>query len=314
LRFWDCRVTKGKVAYYYPFGMQMPGRGFTSGDGYRYGFNGQERDDEMKGSGNSYDFGARIYDSRIGKFLSTDRFASKYAFQSPYTFAGNTPIWAVDHNGDSIRVYTANINNFKNELQIKLGDQYSVEAKLIERAHGQSSYYVINVAQIGSGKPSVQSKAVFNYLSSYTGVDNDLNIAFSDAKFLKTKNRMLLTGEGSIQKVMRFKKTDPDRPKSWRYGQLQAIVNDRPGITVFSKRGLSLLNENTSLGGIDFMLMVLSKDKQQSLDLTGKYIDNLSDDSYKVNLKYLNSSGGSGKVKFKNKGTKGVSVKQKEKL
>ena len=41
---------------YYPFGMQMPSRNGSSGD-YRYGFNGMESDDEVKGVKNSYDFG-----------------------------------------------------------------------------------------------------------------------------------------------------------------------------------------------------------------------------------------------------------------
>jgi len=39
---------------------------------YRFGFNGQEKDDELKGEGNSYDFGARIYNPRLGIFLSPD--------------------------------------------------------------------------------------------------------------------------------------------------------------------------------------------------------------------------------------------------
>ena len=34
---------------YYPFGMVMPGRQFQSGSGYRYGFQGQEKDNEIKG-------------------------------------------------------------------------------------------------------------------------------------------------------------------------------------------------------------------------------------------------------------------------
>ncbi len=50
---------------YYPFGMVMPNRNGSS-DSYRYGFNGMEKDDEIKGNGNSYDFGARIYDPRVG--------------------------------------------------------------------------------------------------------------------------------------------------------------------------------------------------------------------------------------------------------
>ncbi|MEN9303960.1 MAG: hypothetical protein RL264_2389 [Bacteroidota bacterium] len=40
--------------------------------GYRDGYQGSEKDDEMKGSGNSYDFGARIYDSRVGRWWSMD--------------------------------------------------------------------------------------------------------------------------------------------------------------------------------------------------------------------------------------------------
>ncbi|MDX2172812.1 MAG: hypothetical protein SFY56_06810, partial [Bacteroidota bacterium] len=50
---------------YYAFGAQMPGRNYTSSS-YRYGFNGKEKDNEMKGDGNSYDFDARIYDPRLG--------------------------------------------------------------------------------------------------------------------------------------------------------------------------------------------------------------------------------------------------------
>ena len=50
---------------YYPFGMTMPGR--KTAEGYRFGFNGMENDDELKGQGNSLDFGARIYDQRTGR-------------------------------------------------------------------------------------------------------------------------------------------------------------------------------------------------------------------------------------------------------
>ena len=34
---------------------------------YPSGFNGKENDDEIKGVGNSLDFGARMYDSRLGR-------------------------------------------------------------------------------------------------------------------------------------------------------------------------------------------------------------------------------------------------------
>lgn len=84
---------------YYPFGVQMPGRNGSTGD-YRYGFNGMEKDDEVKGSGNSYDFGARMHDPRVGRFLSRDPKESNYPWQSTYVYAANSPIYLVDENGE----------------------------------------------------------------------------------------------------------------------------------------------------------------------------------------------------------------------
>jgi len=63
---------------------------------YRYGFNGMEGDDEIKGQGNSYDFGARMYDARIGRWLSLDPLASKYPFLSDYNFVANSPLQFID--------------------------------------------------------------------------------------------------------------------------------------------------------------------------------------------------------------------------
>ena len=56
---------------YSPFGVLLDGR-TMQGDAYRYGFNGMEKDDEIKGDGNSYDFGARMLDQRLGRWLSID--------------------------------------------------------------------------------------------------------------------------------------------------------------------------------------------------------------------------------------------------
>ncbi len=50
----------------------MPRRTLTSPD-YRYGFNGMEKDDELKGNGNSYDFGARIYDPSCALLVPTGK-------------------------------------------------------------------------------------------------------------------------------------------------------------------------------------------------------------------------------------------------
>ncbi|ASZ10850.1 RHS repeat protein [Chitinophaga pendula] len=83
---------------YYPFGMLQPGRSYGTGD-YRYGFNGKENDNEVKGQGNQQDYGMRIYDPRVGKFLSIDPLTKDYPYYSPYQFAGNTPTKFIDLDG-----------------------------------------------------------------------------------------------------------------------------------------------------------------------------------------------------------------------
>lgn len=67
---------------------------------YRYGFNGYEKDDEIKGSGNHVDFVARGYDPRIGRFTSLDPLMKDNAAWSAYAFAIDNPIMYVDVNGE----------------------------------------------------------------------------------------------------------------------------------------------------------------------------------------------------------------------
>ena len=85
---------------YYPFGLQMPGRQFNSEeDKTRFGFNGKEKVDSWDSTGAVYDYGFRIYDVRIGKFLSVDPLIQAYPWYTPYQFAGNMPICAIDLDG-----------------------------------------------------------------------------------------------------------------------------------------------------------------------------------------------------------------------
>ena len=83
---------------YTPFGMLMVGRVNSAGK-YRYGFNGKENDNEVKGEGNQQDYGMRIYDPRLGRFLSVDPITAKYPNLTPYQFASNTLIQAIDLDG-----------------------------------------------------------------------------------------------------------------------------------------------------------------------------------------------------------------------
>lgn len=79
----------------------MPGRKYLASGASkpRYGFNGKENDNEVSGDGNQYDYGFRIYNPRLGRFLSVDPLSKSYPWYTPYQFAGNKPIIAIDLDG-----------------------------------------------------------------------------------------------------------------------------------------------------------------------------------------------------------------------
>jgi RHS repeat-associated protein len=82
----------------YAFGMSMPGRTFSV-ENYRYGFNGKENQDELLGEDNAQDFGARMYDGRLGRWWGLDPNQNSYAHLSPYNAMENNPIYFNDPDG-----------------------------------------------------------------------------------------------------------------------------------------------------------------------------------------------------------------------
>ncbi len=97
----EAGTTKAKVLTtndYYPFGKEISSRSIRSSMPCRYGFNGKEKDPNM-GVGIQYDYGFRIYNPDIARFLSIDPLTSEYPYYTPYQFAGNKPIRFIDLDG-----------------------------------------------------------------------------------------------------------------------------------------------------------------------------------------------------------------------
>ncbi|MDQ3142488.1 MAG: hypothetical protein M3Q56_09625 [Bacteroidota bacterium] len=80
---------------YYVFGAPQPGR--AGGDPTRYGFNGMESDDNMKGDGLDYTTEYRQYDPRVGRWFSPDEIVKH--FESPYASMTNNPVVCIDPDG-----------------------------------------------------------------------------------------------------------------------------------------------------------------------------------------------------------------------
>ena len=84
---------------YYPFGLQQ--KGFNSAINGTLNnlmtYNGKEFDVSL--DMNVYDFGARLYDPAIGRFMVTDPMADFVNYQSPYVMADNNPVKYIDLYG-----------------------------------------------------------------------------------------------------------------------------------------------------------------------------------------------------------------------
>jgi RHS repeat-associated protein len=106
---------------YYPFGMIMPGRNDAKKE-YRFGFNGQEKTDEISGKGNHNTAKYWEYDTRLGRRWNIDPVVKPK--ESGYSTLGNNPIKYFDPFGDDIvNKHEDQKNNQSkiDDLSLKLG-------------------------------------------------------------------------------------------------------------------------------------------------------------------------------------------------
>jgi RHS repeat-associated protein len=132
----------------------MPGRAENSGQ-YRYGFQGQEKDDETKGQGNSINYKYRMHDPRVGRFFSVDPLSGKYPWNSPYTFSENRVLDGVELEGSEFLDFRdARIIVIRGDLHLRLenfGDTYQHIFNTMQRNAGADHYYY--------GKVPISNKA-----------------------------------------------------------------------------------------------------------------------------------------------------------
>jgi len=139
----------------------MAGRGYDLNNAaYRYGFNGKENDNEVKGAGSQQDYGMRIYDNRLGRFLSVDPLQADYPWWSPYAFAGNSPVLNVDLDG--LETYNYNLLTDKKTGKSKLS--------LSSVKHG-SLADALTVQKVDYNGATYTIDAEWNY-APYHGFDN----------------------------------------------------------------------------------------------------------------------------------------------
>jgi len=114
-------------------------KGYSS---YLFGFNGKEMED---GIGDGYDFGARIYDARLGRWLAVDPLQMKYPELSSYNFVANSPLLFIDPDGKKIKIpKTANRKAILKMINSKALGLYAINEEgylFIKRKSGDEEKY-----------------------------------------------------------------------------------------------------------------------------------------------------------------------------
>ncbi len=157
-----------------------------SDEGHRYGFQGQEKDDEIKGEGNSYNTTFRSFDPRIGRWMSPDRLMD-YS-RSPFNGLGNNPITSIDPSGlrefDSYSSYKtfASENNLEVLGRNEIGSQGHWLTS--DRVGNTSVWGAANTYNISHNVKN-QYKPYEQVRDFYKWVDNEASSLGHDVKWIK---------------------------------------------------------------------------------------------------------------------------------
>ncbi len=255
---------------------------------YRYGFNGKENDNEVKGgSGNQIDFGARVYDSRIGRFLSLDPLQKKYPGESNYAFVSNNPVIYADADGRDKIITITIINKDGTMLQIQRVDKNYFNYSHENAYSGLGYFYKSSVVQHliidnRSGNNTTVEEAMNNpnqFIFSSEVVDKK-EIGMGEFMF-----RSLLPGDESGKVKYGYRIYGSGVDTDWQSGLPTASVESEsldlgswfdfvgglnPGLS-----GQDLINDVVKkLGGVNGSDM---KQIKSALDIISQQFSNLTD-------------------------------------
>ncbi len=201
---------------YDPFGMVLEGRNWSAGNEYRYGFNNYENIDEIKGIQNIVDFGERIFDVRIAKFMSIDPITGSYPFQSPYVFAADNPIMFIDILGmgpgptstkdeaqSTINDQKGSLQqssdwcdvspeNFLANLEANINDPYSINQGLNTDFCGKASIAVELILRDPQGYVTMMINLYKTGTLTYNNGNSEINYSITDRDIFAAAGNMIV--------------------------------------------------------------------------------------------------------------------------
>ena len=129
---------------YSPFGVELDGR--TVSGGYRYGFQNQEKDDEIMGEGNSYTAEYWEYDSRLGRRWNLDPIIKEH--ESSFASFSNNPIWFKDPNGADTTFFQAETGTYDKKAK----EEFDKAKSEVENLVSNQKELIANIRKKGIEK------------------------------------------------------------------------------------------------------------------------------------------------------------------
>ena len=211
---------------------------------YRYGFNGKESDDEIKDFKGSYDFGARLYDTRVGKWLSVDPKANLRSWMSPFNFVQNNPIMRIDPDGRLDGEYTIDKNTGETNKISDLGDNEGIDFYSVGESRDKGTAFVADQTFTIERNADGGNINMFRIQEDSKGTISSFHIPQNE-----TTGFFLEPGGPST--------TQANQDKRIPEGQFNLILSkDRPGVNADNLRfpnNFVLYNQDVSMGrGITF--------------------------------------------------------------
>ena len=182
-------VSARQCNQYYPYG-----KSWSGGYSQPYLYNGKEID--MMHGLEWYDYGARMYEPGICRFMTMDPLCEKYYNISPYAYCGNNPVRYVDPDGR--RFDDVYYNERGNELYKKKKD-------------GPDNYYVIKTTKKSNEiytDASPKQKGCSNPISNVDAFIAEISIMNGDITGKHMKNVTYLFNSSQINGILNSIKDD----------------------------------------------------------------------------------------------------------
>jgi RHS repeat-associated protein len=152
---------------------------------YRYGFQGQEEDQETGLVNYKY----RMHDPRLGRFLSIDPLASDYPHNSPYAFSENRVIASVELEGLEARDLTHMDNNFDGATKAQIENHRTVT--------GYVGVGALTVMSVGLGTQAAYPHMLQETYAGFEGVKTLLMTSSKARDFVGLVSGVISTLSGA---------------------------------------------------------------------------------------------------------------------